>query len=296
MTNLEHLLLHPKTRLQLEYVLKNPPQAVLLTADAGSGKKTLAKTLSASMLEIKDSMDIENQPYFIHVSRLKNKSDISIEQIRDVVKALKLKTPGDAKIRKVVFIEDSHYLSIPAQNALLKILEEPSSDTVFLLSANSVQNVLPTVASRTQKIDVLPATLNDSLKHWSDEHEARLVESAWRLSGGSVGLMHALLTEDTEHRLKKAVDEAKSFLRSNAYQRLLLCDQLAKSKENFQTFLDALSRTVNVLHHQALKNGRTKQSVNLLESRKTINLISNALQANANAKLLALKLALGLKV
>jgi DNA polymerase-3 subunit delta' len=95
-----------------------------------------------------------------------------------------------------VLIEDANYLSIPAQNALLKILEEPNPDTIFILTVTSVINVLPTIASRTQKLEVHAGIgLNEAIEFWQDSDIPKKdIESAWRLSGGSVGLMYALLS------------------------------------------------------------------------------------------------------
>jgi DNA polymerase-3 subunit delta' len=296
-TGLDNLLLHPKTRLQVEYILKNPPQALLISSSFGSGKKTLARNIATTLLELKDSEALSSYPYFFHIARLKNKSDISIEQIREVINALKLKTPGDKTIRRVVAIENAHFMSIPAQNALLKILEEPNPDTVFLLTATSAMNVLPTIASRTQKIELHAIGLKDSLNYWKDSgHSQQAIESAWRLSGGYAGLLNALLSEDKEHSLKVAVDEVKNFLKSSKYQRLLFADKLSRNKENLTLFLEAFSRTLSFLHHAAIKSDKRIQANNILLSRKISKDTSEALEANANTRLAMLKLVLNIKI
>jgi DNA polymerase III delta prime subunit len=295
--SLDQLLLHAKTRLQIEYLLNNPPQSLLIAANSGSGKKTIAKTLATELLQLKNLSKLSSYPYFFHVMRLKNKSDISIEQVRTVIDALKLKTPGSNLIRRAVLIENAQLLSIPAQNALLKILEEPNADTIFILTVTSVHNVLPTIASRMQKLEVLPIGLNDALKFWEGrEFQKQSIESAWRLSGGSAGLMYALLAEDKNHPLKIAVDDAKTFIKASRYERLLQADKISRSKENFMLFLEAMSRTLNFLNHAAVKSGRDAQANNILYSRKVLKKSTNALEANANARLVALSLALNLKI
>jgi DNA polymerase-3 subunit delta' len=294
---LDSLLLHPSTLLQLQQFLQNPTHALAITGTEGNGKKTLAQTIALSLLDLPDKNKLQLYAYFFKVARLKNKNDISIEQVREIINSLKLKVPGDNTIKRVVLIEDAQFLSIPAQNALLKILEETNPDTIFLLSINSLQNVLPTIASRVQELKVQPAALNEALLFWSQEQFAKeAVEGAWRLSGGAVGLMHALLTENKDHPLKIAVDDAKVFLKSTKYQRLLFVDRLSKSRENFQLFLDALSRTLTFLHHSAIKNNREAQSKALLLSRKTIQQSSEALEMNTNSKLVALKLVINLRI
>jgi hypothetical protein len=294
---LDNLLLHPKTRIQVNYIIKNTPQSLLLSAGIGSGKKTLAKNIAANVLELTNLNQLANYPYYFHVSRLKNKSDISIEQIRTVNDALKLKIPGNNTIRRIVFIEDGHFMSIPAQNALLKKLEEPNTDTVFLISTTSVQNVLPTIASRAQEIEIQPVSLEDALKYWKSSNKTKeSISSAWRLSGGNVGLLSALLEDNTDHPLRLAVDDAKVFLRASKYERLLMVDKLSRNKDELMHFFEAMSRMLNFLNHAAVKNGKERQAQNLLKSRKIIRQSTEALYANTNSRLVALNFVINLKV
>jgi DNA polymerase-3 subunit delta' len=58
--------------------------------------------------------------------------------------------------RKAVVIESADDMTDAAANSLLKTLEEPPADTVFLLSARSVSGVLPTIASRCALVPLLP--------------------------------------------------------------------------------------------------------------------------------------------
>jgi replication-associated recombination protein RarA len=294
---IDSLLLHPKTRLKLEQLVKNPPHATIIAAGMGSGKKTVIKSLAAEIIELENFQKLEQYPYFFHVKRLKNKSYISIQQVRTVIEALKLKTPGAKKIRRIIFIEDVHFLSIPAQNAILKVLEEPASDTIFLMSVNSTQNLLPTILSRSQIVDILPIGASEAALFWKDsDYSDQALQSAWKLSGGAVGLLTALLSENTDHPLKQAVDEAKVFLKSSKYERLLMADRLSRNKENFQLFLDALSRTLSFLHHSSINHDKSAQSKNLLSGRRIVNETSRAIKDNSNSKLVALKLVLGLKI
>jgi replication-associated recombination protein RarA len=294
---LDNLLLHPKTRIQVNYIIKNTPQSLLLSAGIGSGKKTLAKNIAANVLELTNLNQLANYPYYFHVSRLKNKSDISIEQIRTVNDALKLKIPGSNTIRRVAFIEDGHFMSIPAQNALLKKLEEPNTDTVFLISTTSVQNVLPTIASRTQVIEIQPVSLEDALNYWKSSNKTKeSISSAWRLSGGNVGLLSALLEDNTDHPLKLAVDDAKVFLRASKYERLLMVDKLSRNKDGLLHFFEAMSRMLNFLNHAAVKNGKERQAQNLLKSRKIIRQSTEALYANTNSRLVAINFVINLKI
>jgi len=295
MSNLDGLLLHPVTGLQIQNVLTNPPHAIMLTGPGGSGKSTLAKTLAGSLLEIKKT-SLETYPYFIYVGRPKNKQEIAIEQIREIINGLKLKVPVGKKTQRVVFIEEAHFMSLPAQNALLKILEEPPAGVVFLLSATSAHDVLPTISSRTQVLQVLQVGLSASLAYWNNQYPDKTIESAWRLSGGCVGLLQALLDDDLKHPLKEAVEQARRFIAVKTYERLLIINDLSSNKEQLGLFIDALIRILNYLQSSAINSHKVKQSNNLRISRKRLLRLQKALANNSNAKLLALNLVLNLKV
>jgi hypothetical protein len=75
----------------------------------------------------------------------------------------------------------------------------------------------------------------------------------------------------------------------------LHADKLSRNKEQFQIFLDALGRTLGFLQQAAVDNGREGQSKNILISRKAIKEACEAWN-NTNAKLVALKLVMSLKI
>ncbi len=75
---------------------------------------------------------------------------IKIRQVRDLIGALSLKAFGAGK--KVAVIDSAHLMTPEAGNALLKILEEPPRNTVIILTATQVHELLPTIVSRCQQI------------------------------------------------------------------------------------------------------------------------------------------------
>lgn len=77
-----------------------------------------------------------------------------IEQVRKIKSHLATK-PFQAKVKMVV-IEDCFNLSLDAQNALLKSLEEPPANSLIILGAKSEANLLPTILSRCQIIQLKP--------------------------------------------------------------------------------------------------------------------------------------------
>jgi DNA polymerase III delta prime subunit len=82
----------------------------------------------------------------------KSTLSIGIEDIKQLQKKLFLK-PIKSKT-KAVIIEDAQLLTPEAQNALLKVLEEPPAQTMILLCTTSKETLLPTILSRCQIIEL----------------------------------------------------------------------------------------------------------------------------------------------
>lgn len=291
---MRNLLLHPSTRLQAETFVKKPSHALLITGEVGSGKACQAMALAAILLGLDSEEQLQKYPYFTHLKRPEGKQDISIDSIRNLSKLLKLKAPGSREIRRVIFIEDAQDLNEEASNALLKMLEEPAIDCVFILTVISTHSLLPTISSRAQQLKVRPVSLQQSLEFLGKDYQKIDIESAWRLSQGGVGLMLAILREDKSHPLKAAIDEAKDYLRSNSYQRGLIVDHLSRDKARLVLLLEALIKLLGAVQYSGHRSGSDSQQKRLLASRMLVLKLQCALEANASPKLVALELSLNL--
>ena len=75
---------------------------------------------------------------------------ISIEEIRELTKKFSLSSTDNSY--KVCIVDTTEDLNISASNSLLKILEEPPKNTLFILVSNNQQSILPTILSRCQKV------------------------------------------------------------------------------------------------------------------------------------------------
>ena len=96
-------------------------------------------------------------PDIIHIARLtddkgKQKKQISVEQIR-AMSADACMLPNEAA-RKVYIIEDAESMNPNAQNAALKLLEEPPLAAMFLLCCCNAMQLLPTVRSRCAEFNL----------------------------------------------------------------------------------------------------------------------------------------------
>lgn len=292
-TALDNLLLHSKTRTSALSYIEHPVHALMIVGDTGSGKNRVARAVGAALLDV-SSAALDRHPYFMRISKPDNKSETPIETVRTMLKKMTLKSHGAATIRRVVHIEGAHLLSEEAQNAVLKILEEPAADTVFILTALSRQSVLPTIASRTLVIPVHNVSKKDAINYYRPNHEVQAVQNAWHLSSGNVRLMESILS-DAETPLKKSVDEAKHFLSGDIYQRLVMIDDVSKDRQRLDLLLSALEKVLEALQRSPNNQGKAN-AAKLLKNRKLVSELNRARLANTNARLIMLELTLNLKL
>ncbi len=171
----------------------------LFVGPNGIGKKETAKNFAKAI----NCLDEKNKPCEACTSCAKINSDvhpdvlfvepqgksvsIGIDQIRSVLTKANLK-PYEAK-KKVFVINDAHTMSQEASNAFLKTLEEPPSDTVFILISRSEDLLLPTIVSRCHVIKFFaarPALVENFLieRFGTEKDKARILSS---FSGGRIG-------------------------------------------------------------------------------------------------------------
>lgn len=226
-------VLHPTTEQQLYQFTNRPVHAVMVTGSPGSGKTSVAQSIAASLLSL-DVDELESYPHITTLSPIDGKA-LPIDSIRVLQRSLTLKIPGvrdDNRIKRVSIIEHAHLMTIEAQNALLKILEEPPVDTVLILTAPSADSVLPTIQSRVRLLPVIPPGVDDIKAHFANQgHGDADVDKALMLSGGLPGLTHALLNSEETHPLFEATTIARTILKSSSFERLVLVDSLSKQKQ-----------------------------------------------------------------
>ena len=130
--------------------------AWLLTGPPGSGRSNAARAFAAALLapgQDRDEPDVRRALGGTHESMTvlsTQKSVISIDEVRSLV-ATAHQAPVNAPWR-VVIIEDADRMAERTSNVLLKAIEEPPPQTVWILCAPSPQDVLTTIRSRCRSV------------------------------------------------------------------------------------------------------------------------------------------------
>jgi len=113
-----------------------------------------------------------------------NTGALKIEEVRTVCQKLALK-PFESNYRIALF-RDFDKARGPAQDALLKTLEEPPPQALLILLAPSVESLLPTIVSRSQVINLRPVAL-ETVYGTLIQHKAVSSDQAELLAGLSSG-------------------------------------------------------------------------------------------------------------
>lgn len=187
------------------------PHALLFEGAAGSGKRTAADFAAALLLcrgEVPPcgvcpsckKLKSGNHPDFKRIAPENRSKTINVEQIRGI-KLDSCVSPHESAC-KVYLIPEAQLLRAEAQNALLKLIEEPPPSAYFIMTVPSRANLLETVISRCTVL---------SMRELSDEERLKAVEQ-----------LHGQLTADDRETVLacKTAGEALSALNDPKAQKL----------------------------------------------------------------------------
>lgn len=138
------------------------PHAMMFVGPSGVGKKKIALAFTQAIVCVQASEGCGNCGPCLRIEKMQSENliilepdaelsrpIIKVEKIRTLLASLSLSSGGPAR---VVLIDQAQTLNTQASNALLKTLEEPTENIFFILIANDVHQLLPTIRSRTQII------------------------------------------------------------------------------------------------------------------------------------------------
>ena len=161
------------------------------------------------------------------------KTEIKVDQIRSIKDFVFIK-PAISN-RKVIFIQNAELMNPYAQNALLKVLEEPPYDTFFILVSNNLDKILPTIKSRCFLLEVPPLTAQE-LSDKSGVKDALLLE----LADGSLKLLNQLKEK------RDLVDSALKFLKADFITAYSIAEKVdGLSLEDQTLFLRILAHLIH---------------------------------------------------
>lgn len=171
---------HIKKALTNTINLSKISHAYLFTGPRGTGKTSIARILAKSLncqqgptltpCEVCPScIDIKNSTP-MDVIEIDAASNRKVEDAQNILEKIQY-VPVNGKY-KIYIIDEVHMLTNHAFNALLKTLEEPPENVIFILATTEPQKVLETITSRCQRFDFRRITTDDIINHL--KHIAKL--------------------------------------------------------------------------------------------------------------------------
>lgn len=213
---------HIKKALANAIKMDRISHAYLFTGPRGTGKTSTARIFAKSLNcekgptispcnECENCKNITNS-IPIDVIEIDAASNRSVNDADEIIQKVAL-APVQSRY-KIYIIDEVHMLTNQAFNALLKTLEEPPKNVIFILATTEVHKVLDTIKSRCQRFDFKRITTDDIAKHLryiSDKESINITDDAlaYIAQNSAGGMRDSIALLDQLSVLNSTDDEIK---------------------------------------------------------------------------------------
>ena len=233
------------------------PHALMFEGIPGSGKRTVARYTAAVLLCRNQAaapcgecpscrkLTSGNHPDLITLHPEGKSKTIGVEQVR-TIRAAAYVAPHEAAC-KVFYIPEAHKLRIEAQNALLKIIEEPPETAYFIFTAPGRGNLLETLCSRLTILPLRALSQEERLAVLTEllpSEDTVLLKAQAALCPTVGQAIDSLNDPSTRQRAQDAEAILQAAARRDRYAILKLFAGYEKDREQFLLLLDALRGAV----------------------------------------------------
>lgn len=234
---LDELVLHPHTRQLTENLIEHLPHGLIIEGPRGVGVLGVARAIAQSVgspdLIIHPKKKVKGEAVIDH-----NEGSVLIDDIRLLYEQTRTRQPG-----KHVYIIDTgeKTMTISAQNAFLKLLEEPRTGLHFIIVTHQFDQLLPTIVSRSQRLTLLPVTdeqtmgLIESLGVSDATKKARMAF----VGRGLPALIKRLAEDDTLYDSRVAImSDAKTIITGTPGDKLAVIHRYKDNRAGALTLMD----------------------------------------------------------
>ncbi|HEY8886192.1 MAG TPA: AAA family ATPase [Candidatus Microsaccharimonas sp.] len=264
--------IHPHTQQRLDILVRDLPQSIVLTGPEGVG-------LSSIVSYIADTL--QTKPIYI-LPEKDEKVDIEKGVITvDVIRRLYAMTKTIETGIRFIVIDYAERMGVQAQNAFLKLLEEPGKNTHFILLTHAASKLLPTIRSRVQLIEVHPITLaqSEALLDTLKVNDATKRSQLLFIAAGLPAALTLLASDDKAFQSRaQIIRDARTFIQGTMYDRLKLSLSYKDNREGSLTLLlDGMK-----LLQGSLKSGNNPEQVKIISALLKAH---ERIEANGNVRL-----------
>jgi DNA polymerase III subunit delta' len=183
------------------------PHACLLHGPMGVGKATFAQALATHLLyntpslrqldtHQRDVILSKAHPDCLYIQAGQEES-LGVDDIRDIPAFAQRTATG----WKIIIVDSIDALTANAANGLLKVLEEPPANTLFLILSHMPGKLLPTIKSRCHGVPFYPLNAKDMetvMQSWNPELTWDTHDMVSHISQGSLGLAQQFLNIEND--------------------------------------------------------------------------------------------------
>jgi hypothetical protein len=226
------LVVNPTSAILIEAMKTHIPQSLLLSGEDGVGLNTIAAAIASAHTK--------------HPITIQPEKDEKIDLEKgvvgvDIIRRLYDQTRSKQTADQVFVINYADRMTRQAQNAFLKLLEEPTIATHFILVAHQPSNLLPTIHSRAQEI-VIQRTTTEQSQRFIDAlgvTDATKRTQLLFMAEGRPAELWRLVHDDTYFNQRAAmIRDARTLIQGAPYDRLLVAQAYRDDRQAALSLLD----------------------------------------------------------
>ncbi len=265
---------------RLEALFEDPAHAMMIVREGGF-------VADEEVWFAKQILGSESAANILKLQPVEDKKSIGVDQVRLISGDMSLGSKGNDE-KRLVLISDEFAMGDSAQNALLKILEEPPVGVHFLILSGSEDFFLSTVKSRCAVVKLASPDSNlvtefSKSSLGLSEQESSLL---WLQSGGLVGPFLSLSSDEAvKTRSLSVLGDAKKFVGADSYFKVVVLKPYVSGRVEAMEFVKGLMVVLEIV---ASKGARETLAVSDLVGRAEKALVNIGANGNARVELLSL--------
>jgi DNA polymerase-3 subunit delta' len=269
---MKDILINQGTKKIIDSLCHRLPQSLLLFGEPGVGLSVISKYIT-DCFDTKPTIILPEKDDKIDLE----KGIVSV----DIMRRLYSDTKTVASKKRFIVIDYAERMTHQAQNAFLKLLEEPGRNTHFILLSHSTANILPTIMSRVEKVNIKPISTkqsNELLDKLGVDDKTKRAQLLYIASGLPAELTR--LSSDKQYFESRVIiiRDAREILSGKPYQKLLTIQRYKDSRASALILLTDMAHILRL----SISSGQSHETINKID---TILKVYQQIESNCNIRL-----------